>query len=163
MRRDIRDNVTRVISGGQTGVDRGALDAAILLGIEHGGWCPRGRLAEDGPIPPQYDLWETESPEYPVRTEQNVTDSDGTLLLFRRRLTGGTRYTLRMARRHGRPHFQVDLEQPWDIPAVQTWLAEHDIQVLNVAGPRASTSPRIQDDAREFVLALLNHDSPRET
>jgi len=71
----------KIISGGQTGVDRGALDAAIGLGIPHGGWCPRGRLAEDGPIPARYVLSETDSPEYWLRTEQNVSDSDATLIL----------------------------------------------------------------------------------
>ena len=94
----------KIISGGQTGVDRGALDAAISLGIPHGGWCPRGRLAEDGRIPDRYQLRETDSPDYPSRTEQNVLDSDATLILYRGRIAGGTEFTLRLAQQHGRPH-----------------------------------------------------------
>ena len=84
---------SRIVSGGQTGVDRAALDVAIAIGIEHGGWCPAGRLAEDGVVPPQYDLRETDSNEYPVRTELNVADSDATLILYEGKLKGGTLLT----------------------------------------------------------------------
>ena len=100
----------KIISGGQTGVDRGALDAAMELGIPHGGWCPRGRTAEDGRIPDRYQLRETDSPDYSFRTEQNVLDSDATLILYRGRIAGGTELTLRLARQHGRPHLVVDLD-----------------------------------------------------
>lgn len=147
--------VLRIVSGGQTGVDRGALDAAIELHIEHGGWCPRGRLAEDGAIPPGYRLAETESAEYPVRTERNVVDSDGTLILYRDRLVGGTQLTRRLAAKHGKPSFHVDLSESADLPQVHSWLAENDIHVLNVAGPRESSSPGIQQDAFHFVRDLL--------
>lgn len=85
--------VRRIVSGGQTGVDRAALDVAMQLSIEHGGWCPRGRLAEDGTIPSRYDLRETRSAKYHVRTERNVVDSDATLILYRKSLTGGTLLT----------------------------------------------------------------------
>lgn len=90
----------KIISGGQTGVDRAALDAALQLGIPCGGWCPKGRKAKDGPIPDRYPLKETESGSYPVRTEMNVRDSDGTLILTWGRPTGGTALTVRLARRH---------------------------------------------------------------
>ncbi len=100
----------KIISGGQTGVDRAALDAAIELGIAHGGWCPLGRLAEDGRIPERYQLCETDSPEYAVRTERNVAESDTTLILFRGWISGGTELTLRLAQRYGRPHLAVDLD-----------------------------------------------------
>src|SRR5688572_12994856 len=92
-----KSSVQRIVSGGQTGVDRGALDAAIALGIEHGGWCPRGRLAEDGQIPRRYQLTETKTSKYRERTERNVLDSDGTLILFRALLSGGTELTRRLA------------------------------------------------------------------
>ncbi len=93
---------SRIVSGGQTGVDRAALDVAIALGIEHGGWCPRGRLAEDGTIPARYLLRETSSSEYAVRTEQNVIDSDGTLVIYYQRLQRGSLLTYRLAKEHGK-------------------------------------------------------------
>jgi hypothetical protein len=147
--------IERIVSGGQTGVDRGALDAALALGIEHGGWCPRGRLAEDGPIPGRYQLIETESADYPARTERNVIDSDGTLILYRQRLGGGTELTRRMAARHGRPCCLVDLDQSLDLPAVRQWLIDSGICVLNVAGPRESSSPGIAQATASFLQQLL--------
>jgi hypothetical protein len=148
--------VRRVVSGGQTGVDRSALDAAIEQGIDHGGWCPRGRLAEDGTIPALYRLVETESTEYPVRTERNVVDSDGTLILFRERLVGGTELTRRLAAKHGRPCYLADLARTTDLRRVRSWLADHDIRVLNVAGPRESSSPGIGQVALRFLRDLLS-------
>ena len=127
-------NVRRIVSGGQTGVDRGALDAAISLGIEHGGWCPRGRLAEDGRIPDMYHLKETNSTEYWVRTERNVIDSDGTLIIHSGKLRGGTELTFRLARKHDKPCLLVDLQDdPSPVPA-RGWIAENRIEILNVAG-----------------------------
>jgi len=145
----------KIVSGGQTGVDRGALDAAIAMGAAHGGWCPRGRLAEDGPIPDRYQLSETDSAEYPIRTEQNVLDSDATLILCRGRLSGGTELTLRLAERHRRPHLVVDLRDPCPPQEVRRWLQTQGVQVLNVAGPRESQSPGIGAEARGFVEAVL--------
>jgi hypothetical protein len=145
----------KIISGGQTGVDRGALDAAIELAIPQGGWCPRGRLAEDGRIPEQYQLLETQSPDYPARTQRNVVESDGTLVLFRGRIAGGTELTLRLAEEHQRPRLAVDLDAPADPAAVRRWLAEHRIDVLNVAGPRESQSPGIAALTREFLVGVL--------
>lgn len=146
----------RIISGGQTGVDRAALDAAIELGIPHGGWCPLGRLAEDGPIPDRYQLRETESPEYVVRTERNVVDSDATLILHRGRISGGTKLTLQLARRYNKPHFAVDLDAATDPAELRRWLAEHGVETLNVAGPRESQSPGVGALAREFLLQSLH-------
>jgi hypothetical protein len=145
----------KIISGGQTGVDRGALDAAIELAIPHGGWCPRGRLAEDGPIPRQYQLLETQASDYPSRTERNVVESDATLILFRGRIVGGTELTLRLAQQHERPRLAVDLDAPADPAAVRSWLAEHRVEVLNVAGPRDSQSPGIAALARAFLLGVF--------
>jgi hypothetical protein len=149
------DFVRRIISGGQTGVDRGALDAAIALGVDHGGWCPKGRLAEDGFIPARYKLRETDSSDYPQRTEQNVVDSDGTLILFRPPLQGGTELTRRLARRHRKPCLLVDLAVEFDAGRVSAWIRRHRIQVLNVAGPRESTAPGIAREAERLLAALL--------
>ncbi|MEO8495820.1 MAG: putative molybdenum carrier protein [Planctomycetota bacterium] len=150
-----KHSVRRIVSGGQTGVDRGALDAAIFLGIEHGGWCPRGRLAEDGPIPSRYGLAETDSAKYPVRTQQNVIDSDGTLILYASELQGGTSLTLRLAREHDKPCLAIDLAAPIDYDSTRRWIADYAIEVLNVAGPRESSSSGIADAARSFLVQLL--------
>jgi hypothetical protein len=147
--------VISIVSGGQTGVDRAALDAAIELGIPHGGWCPRGRLAEDGRIPDRYQLRESDSSEYPVRTEQNVLDSDATLILYRGRLSGGTELTRRLAQQHRRPNLAVDLDGSSDVAEVCRWLQEKEVQTLNVAGPRESQSPGIGAMAKEFVVRML--------
>jgi hypothetical protein len=95
--------ITKIISGGQTGVDRAALDVAIELELPCGGWCPRGRLAEDGTVPDRYPLQETRSAEYAERTERNVIDSDGTLIIATRPLTGGTALTVELAHRRDKP------------------------------------------------------------
>jgi hypothetical protein len=144
-----------VVSGGQTGVDRGALDAAIDMGVEHGGWCPRGRLSEDGTIPFRYRLRETETAEYPERTEKNVIDSDGTLILYRKRLYGGTQLTRRLARRHGKPCHLIDLADSPDATAVVEWIVREGIQRLNVAGPRESTSPGVGQEACGFLCCVF--------
>ena len=135
-------SVEKIVSGGQTGVDQGALNAALELGLEHGGWCPRGRIAEDGTIPARFALKESHSAKYAVRTRQNVVDSDGTLILYRGELSGGTALTRRLAMRHGRPLFLVDLDQPLDLDLVRSWLDDHQIRILNVAGPRESNDSR---------------------
>jgi len=145
----------KIVSGGQTGVDRGALDAAMALGIPHGGWCPQGRLAEDGVIPPRYKLTETESPEYRVRTEQNVLDSDATLIVHRGPLRGGTELTRQLAERHGKPCLAVDLDAPPDLEAIRRWLAESRAEILNVAGPRESQSQGISARATALLKRLF--------
>jgi hypothetical protein len=145
----------RIVSGGQTGVDRAALDAARTLGLEHGGWCPLGRIAEDGPIPAEYNLIETDSPEYPVRTKRNVIDSEGTLILYRHRLTGGTKLTHRFTRRRDKPSHLQDLAKSLDVEPARQWIAENRILVLNVAGPRESSAPGIQQQSYEFLIRLF--------
>ena len=154
-RKGTGSRLDRIVSGGQTGVDRGALDAAIFLGIAHGGWCPRGRLSEDGPIAEHYQLQETGSPNYAVRTRQNVLDSSGTLILCRGPLQGGTKLTYRLAQRLAKPCLVVDLSQDRDVDAVRSWMGEQGIRVLNVAGPRESSAPGIADDTYRFLIAIL--------
>jgi hypothetical protein len=148
-------SLKKIISGGQTGADRGALDAAIALGMEHGGWCPHGRQAEDGRIPDCYLLEETDSPDYPVRTERNVVEGDATLIFYRGQLSGGTLLTLRLAEEHGRPCLAVDLDSPIPLGEICKWFEEHGVEVLNVAGLRESQSPGISQLARDFMFRLL--------
>ena len=143
-----------IVSGGQTGADRAALDFAIEHGIAHGGWCPRERLAEDGPIPPRYELRETPSHNYAQRTEWNVRDSDATLLFtIAAQMQGGTALTMDLAQRLGKPWLHVTANAAEsDTAAVQeaaarlsAFLAEHQVGRLNVAGPRASQEPGVAD------------------
>jgi hypothetical protein len=147
--------VSKLISGGQTGADRAALDAALALGIPCGGWCPRGRRAEDGPIDERYPLQETPSAEYAQRTEWNVRDSDGTLVLTRGEPRGGTAFTLDIARDLGRPVLILDLARAPVAGAVGNWLRREGIRVLNVAGPRESGAPGIHEEALRFLRAAL--------
>ena len=125
----------RIVSGGQTGVDRAALDAALALGLPCGGWCPRGRWAEDGPIDPRYPLTETPLADPARRTQWNVRDSEGTLVLLRGTADGGTALTIQCAERSGKPCLVVHLDQPENVAALREWLAAYHIRVLNVAGP----------------------------
>jgi Circularly permutated YpsA SLOG family len=147
--------VAKVISGGQTGVDRAALDTALELGLACGGWCPKGRRAEDGPIPGRYPLTETKSPRYPQRTKANVLDSDGTLILTRGGPAGGTALTVQIARAKGKPHLVVDLSRSPDPAEVRNWCLTRQIHILNVAGPRESEKPGIYAQAAEFLRAVL--------
>lgn len=147
--------VDRIVSGGQTGVDRAGLDVAIRHGIPHGGWCPRERLAEDGAVPARYDLRETASWDYAERTEKNVIDSDGTLILNAGKLNGGTLLTREFAKEHGRPWLVVDLEDGLDTDAVREWLRSRGIRVLNIAGPRESKRPGIYELASAALDQLL--------
>ena len=141
-------------------MDRGALEAALALGLPCGGWCPRGRRAEDGPIPARYPLRETPSTAYPVRTEWNVRDTDGTLVLHLGRVDRGTALTEALARRHGRPLLSLDLRQA-DPEALRRWLDDQAVRVLNVAGPRESRAPGVQERARAFLEAALGPRAPQ--
>jgi hypothetical protein len=147
--------VRKLVSGGQTGVDRAALDAARVLGLECGGWCPKGRLAEDGRIPDEYPLQETETADYAERTKLNVRDSDGTLILTVGAPLGGTAYTIECARNLEKPYCLVDLAQGPSLDQVKQWLGEHRFVVLNVAGPRRSQSSDGYELAYAFLSALL--------
>jgi len=150
----------RIVSGGQTGADRAALNWAITHGISHGGWCPKGRRAEDGTIPRRYQLVETPSASYLQRTEWNVRDSDGTVILsIAETLTGGSRRTAELARQHGKPWLHVAKSAGGrDAGAlVRRFVRQHGIHVLNVAGPRASTEPEVG----AFVTSVLERAFPR--
>ncbi len=143
------------MSGGQTGVDRAALDLALARGWACGGWCPRGRRAEDGPLPARYPLRETPLDAYPQRTEWNVRDSDGTLIMHRGIVKGGTALTVRLARRHHKPLLKIDLLRPPLPLAFRQWIEASAITVLNVAGPRESEAQGIYVQAQAQLAALL--------
>ena len=182
----------RIISGGQTGVDRAALDAAIELGIPHGGWCPRGRRAENGVIPSRYQLKEIEGIDYSERTRRNIVESDATLILTSGPLQGGTLLTFNLCIKLSRPVRVVQLplqpgppqlpvhKPPVHKPPVHAgtnsdhldsthpnssgqsnsgslpeWLAQARVRILNVAGPRASKSPKIYQLSKAYLLANL--------
>ena len=145
----------KILSGGQTGVDRAALDAALSLNIPCGGWCPKGRRAEDGVIPARYPLRETDSPAYAQRTALNVADSDGTLIQTRGALRGGTALTVELARKKGRSCRVLRLEDGLLVRETVDWLDENAVAVLNVAGPRESQFPGIYKEARQSMERLL--------
>lgn len=147
--------LTRIVSGGQTGVDRAALDVALRLRVSHGGWCPRGRRAEDGVIDDHYQLIETEEREYRFRTERNVIDSDATLILYRHKISGGTLLTKQYAKTHDKELECVDLAQPAFPELVLHWIMVANVSVLNVAGPRESTSPGIYQQAYDYFLKIV--------
>jgi len=148
----------KIISGGQTGADQAALDVAIKLGVPHGGWIPKGRVTEIGVLDNKYKLQELETTNYNKRTEQNIIDSDGTLILSHGRLTGGSDYTRDMAILHHRPWLHIDLEKIGAFQAaekIKSWITENDIEVLNVAGPRASKDPAIYDATVDIIETVF--------
>lgn len=157
MNRDLFRPAT-IVSGGQTGADRAALDAAIELGLRHGGWVPKGRRAEDGPLAPRYQVRETETPDYAERTEKNVLDSDATLVATFGPPSGGTALTLGLARKHRKPCLLIDftgtdIEQA--ARRLREWLDRVRPAVLNVAGPRASTAPGVYGSVRRLLRRAL--------
>ena len=159
--------IKKIISGGQTGAARAALDVAINLGIPHGGWIPQGRITEKGPLPERYRLQEMPTDSYPARTEQNVIDSDGTLIVARGQLTGGTDYTRQMTLKHKKQLLGIDLEQTNHYDAaslVASWIKMRRIKILNVAGPRASKDRQIYSDVvtiLERAIQILRDEETR--
>ena len=145
----------KICSGGQSGVDRAALDAARSLNIEHGGWCPKGRKAEDGTINPSYSLTETDSSDYLVRTRFNVRDSDGTLILYSSDLEGGTKYTYEYAHKIKKPVLLINLITSPDLKTVLNWVLENKITILNIAGPRESKVPGIYIKTKKLISELI--------
>ena len=165
--------VTKIISGGQTGADRGGLDAAIHCGLPHGGWCPKGRKAEDGVIPVEYQLKEMASPEYLPRTKANVVDSDATVIFTYGPPSGGSLKTITYAHHLEKPYHDVDLSRirhKKAIIEIMMWLAgdeelnDYDEYVtcpppleciLNVAGSRESRAPGIQEAVFRLMADVL--------
>jgi Circularly permutated YpsA SLOG family len=153
--------VRKIISGGQTGVDRSGLDFAIHAGLEHGGYVPRDRKAEDGRIDDQYKLVELSTSSYPARTRRNIEESDGTVIFsLNRRLSGGTKLTLELANKLGKPVLHIydtcnRISNPdslrFEIQALIEFLCSNKIEILNVAGPRESKEPGVYD----WTLTML--------
>lgn len=147
----------RIVSGGQTGADRGALDFAIRHGYLHGGWTPPGRLAEDGIVPIKYQLTEMAQGGYRQRTRQNVQDSDATLIVNLGTLDGGTLATQRFARKADKPCLVVQADSGFSnglAHSILAWLYEHDVKILNVAGPRESKRPGVGLLTGEILAAM---------
>jgi hypothetical protein len=150
----------KIVSGGQTGVDRAALDFALEHQIEHGGWCPVGRIAEDGVIPERYGLMETPTAEPAERTKRNVLDADATLIIASNRLLqGGTLRTKEIAQAAGKPVLIVSEADGLDkgTSLVAAFLRENVVRILNVAGPRESEAPALGNFARKILTATILH------
>ena len=146
----------KIVSGGQTGVDRAALDVALELGLDCGGWCPAGRRAEDGVIDARYPLIQTPSDHPAQRTEWNVRDSDATLLLTGAGPSPGTALARDVARRLGRPVHTFSADALPDVGAFRRWTQVCRVRTLNVAGPRESESPGVYEKSRAVLRALLS-------
>lgn len=173
---DIDTRLERIVSGGQTGVDRAGLDAALEAGLPIGGWCPKGRRSEDGRIPARYPLTETDARSYAVRTEWNVRDSDGTLVLAMGEVSSGTKLTINFAKKADKP-LQVVMLRPVKQPGlfdnqnslteqtdlVVEWIRNNRIRTLNVAGPRGSSHPDVYEESRQFMTVVFQAIACRST
>ena len=148
--------ISKIISGGQTGVDRAALDAAISLGLKHGGFCPKGRVAEDGIIPVEYKMDELDTEEYSARTMKNVQCSDGTIILHKGELTGGTAFTEEFCKLKKKPLLIINILDEFKEIRVNLnrWLETNNITILNIAGPRESEG-QIYKSAKVILIKLL--------
>ena len=149
--------LSKIISGGQTGVDRAALDAAMILNIPNGGFCPKGRRAEDGIIPDIYNLDETLSFEYAERTKKNVQHSQGTLILFWDTIKNGSLTTLEYCRVLDKPHFILDMNKTpkYQIKKIDHWIKNNQIKILNIAGPREDGA-NVYKKTNDFLINLLS-------
>jgi hypothetical protein len=150
--------IKKIISGAQTGADRAALDFAIKNDIPHGGWVLKGRIAEDGIIPKKYNVHETPSEDYKRRTELNVVNSDGTLILSHSELTDGCELTWTFAVKHSKPCLHINLNSTQAFKAsidITKWIKENSIQILNVAGSRASKDPDIYNATFKILEAVF--------
>ncbi len=150
----------RIISGGQTGVDRAALDAALECGIDCGGWCPEGRKAEDGKIADVYPLTELYKAGYRERTRQNVIDSDATLIIYFGYPTGGTELTIRFCISEKKPYVLIDAEEfmlDAAVLKVEKLIHDKSVTTLNVAGPRASGEPGAYNYAKDLIKKVIQN------
>lgn len=150
--------VKKLVSGGQTGADRAALDAALALGLPHGGWCPKGRKAEDGTIPLRYALVETTRAGYPQRTQWNVRDSDGTVVFtLAKAASGGSRKTITVARGLGKPCLHLARDAGGDAASLlRDFIESHQIGTLNIAGSRESKEPGLGDWVKAVLMATIS-------
>jgi hypothetical protein len=151
--------IKKIISGGQTGADQAALDAAIKWKIPHGGWVPKGRITEAGRLPNRYKVTEMPTDSLPKRTEQNVIDSDGTLIISHGPLTGGSRYTQEKAEDHNKPCLHIDLNNINPFQAaivVKKWISDNNIETLNAAGARESKDKYIYQAALLLINTVLH-------
>lgn len=154
----MNNKMLKIISGAQTGADRAALDAAMACGIDVGGWCPQGRIAEDGVIDATYPVTELPGAGYRERTLQNVIDSDGTLIVYFGYPSGGTQQTLGSCITQGKPYLLIDGEELSTQRAsrrLRRFIEDKNIAVLNVAGPRASGEPRVYDYTKDLLQQAL--------
>lgn len=150
--------IKKIISGGQTGADRAALDTAIKFNIDHGGWVPQGRCAEDGVLPVRYRMQEMPTDSYPKRTEQNVKDAHATLIITRGPLTGGSLLTKNLAFSHKKPCTHINLVSIDEFEAaiiLNSFILDYTIEILNVAGPRASNDPGIYRDVKAILETVI--------
>ena len=149
----------KIISGGQTGADQGALDGARSCGFPYGGAIPAGRKTEAGTLAEKYCMVEISSHHYPVRTEKNVVDADGTLIVSSGSLSGGSLLTFKIARDRKKQCMHIDFDREEFSTAVKkvtAWVSKNNIEILNVAGPRASSDPGIYDLTRRLITELLS-------
>lgn len=149
--------IEKIVSGGQTGVDRAALDVAILHNIPYGGWCPKGRKAEDGIIPTKYILIETNTDDYTERTLLNIRDSDGTLILLKGTAGEGTLLTIEQAKVQKKPLFVCDLKEKIDPANLHRWIKNNFIKTLNIAGNRATQTEDIYHAAFDFLNNFIDY------
>jgi hypothetical protein len=157
--------IKKIVSGGQTGADRAALDVAIEMGIRHGGWINRGRKTEDGRLPQKYCLKEINSIDYDQRTELNVVDSDGAIIVSHGGLKGGSSQTLTLAKEHNKPCLHIDLNELSEYKAIEiikSWIEAMGIEILNVAGPRASEDPDIYEAVQNVFKSVLSWKRDKE-
>jgi len=150
--------IKKIISGGQTGADQAALDAAIKWNIPHGGWVPKGRLTEAGRLPDKYNMQEMPTDNYYARTEQNIIDSDGILMISHGPLTDGSKQTKEIALKHDKPFLHINLNETDASKAawhVHDWITKSGIETLNVAGPRSSNDPSIYQAVIHVLTIVL--------
>jgi hypothetical protein len=158
--------ILKVVSGGQTGVDQAALQVAIDLGIDHGGWCPPGRICENGIIPSYFDLSETPvecdptAPDIPrsQRTFWNIRDSDGALIFSdgtKLQSDRGTKLAIETSKKLGKPYFVIDLNAEIDLNKVKEWMRKFEIEILSVGGPSENTSPGVYQKAYQLLRKLF--------
>lgn len=150
----------KIVSGGQTGADQGALSACVQAGFSYGGWIPKGRRTEKGKVPARYRMRQHWSRHYPPRTEKNVRDSDGTVIFTYGKPDGGSLLTIDFAKQHGKPWLAVDLTQPREVAVAKVvrWVRRRlpDQAVLNAAGSRRSKAPGIHMAVKRVILDVLS-------